>query len=213
MELLFKEYPEALENTWRIAERCELALDLDTPHFPAFDLPPGQKAASLLRELTYQGAYQKYQKVSPVLQERLEHELAVINALGYADYFLVVWDIVRHARLEGIRYAGRGSAADSVVAYCLGITEVDALERGLLFERFMSLERGEKPDIDLDFDARYRDRGRVRLPQIWPGYLASVCTYNTFRARSALRDIGKAQTARAELDYLAKNYPIFMLTR
>ncbi|MGI6550103.1 MAG: DNA polymerase III subunit alpha [Syntrophomonadales bacterium] len=209
MELLFKEYPEALENTWRIAERCELALDLDTPHFPAFDLPPGQKAASLLRELTYQGAYQKYQKVSPVLQERLEHELAVINALGYADYFLVVWDIVRHARLEGIRYAGRGSAADSVVAYCLGITEVDALERGLLFERFMSLERGEKPDIDLDFDARYRDRvAEYVYHKYGRDKVASVCTYNTFRARSALRDIGKALgLPEAELDYLAKKLP------
>lgn len=209
MELLFKEYPEALANTWQIAERCEPALDLDTPHFPAFELPPGQKAEGLLRELTYQGAHRRYQRVGPVLQERLEYELDIINTLGYADYFLVVWDIVKHACSQGIRYAGRGSAADSVVAYCLGITEVDALERGLLFERFMSLERGEKPDIDLDFDARYRDRvadyvyhkyGRDRV--------ASVCTYNTFRARSALRDIGKALgLPEVELDCLAKKLP------
>ena len=129
MELIFKEYPEALENTWRIAERCKLALDLETPHFPLFNLPPGKKAEGLLRELTYQGACQRYQRISPVLQERLEHELSIINALGYADYFLVVWDIVKHARSQGIRYAGQGSAADSVVAYCLGINEVDALER------------------------------------------------------------------------------------
>jgi len=209
MELLFKEYPEALANTWRVAERCEPALDLDTPHFPAFELPPGQKAEFLLRELTYQGAYQKYHRISPVLRERLEHELAIINTMGYADYFLVVWDIVKHARLQGIRYAGRGSAADSVVAYCLGITEVDALERGLLFERFMSLERGEKPDIDLDFDARYRDQV---ADYVYHKYgrdkVASVCTYNTFRARSALRDIGKALgLPETELDCLAKKLP------
>ena len=116
---------------------------------------------------------------------------------------------MKYARSQGIRHAGRGSAANSAVAYCLGLTEVDAMERGLLFERFMSLERGEKPDIDLDFDARCRDQvaeyvyrkyGRDRV--------ASVCTYNTFRARSALRDIGKALgLPAAELDSLAKRLP------
>lgn len=209
MELLFREYPEALENTWRIAERCEPALDLGAPHFPNFDLPPGQKAEPLFRELVYQGAYRRYGRISATLRERLEHELTIINTLGYTDYFLVVWDIVKYARSQGIRHAGRGSAANSAVAYCLGLTEVDAMERGLLFERFMSLERGEKPDIDLDFDARCRDQvaeyvyrkyGRDRV--------ASVCTYNTFRARSALRDIGKALgLPAAELDGLAKRLP------
>lgn len=209
MESLFKEYPEALENTWRIAERCQLALDLDTPHFPAFGLLPGQKAESLLRELTYQGAERKCGRITPAVRQRLEHELTIINDLRYADYFLVVWDIVKYAQAQGIRYAGRGSAADSMVAYCLGITEVNALERGLLFERFMSLERGEKPDIDVDFDARYRDRvAEYVYSKYSRDKVASVGTYNTFRARSALRDIGKALgLPEAEIGALAKKLP------
>lgn len=208
---LFSGYPRAVENTWRIAERCQPALALDTPHFPAFDLPPGQKAEDLLRKLTYQGAERKYGRITPAVRERLEHELYIINTLGYADYFLVVRDIVNYARQEGIRYAGRGSAADSLVAYCLDITEVDSLARGLLFERFMSLERAQKPDIDIDFDARYRDRvadyvyrkyGKERV--------ASVCTYNTFQGRSAVRDLGKALGLPAEeIDHLAKKLPFY----
>jgi len=209
MAALFREYPEALENTWRIAERCQPALDLDTPHFPAFSLPPGQEAGKLLRELVYRGARKKYGKITRAVYERLEHELHIINTLGYADYFLVVWDIVNYARREGIRYAGRGSAADSLVAYCLGITEVDSLARGLLFERFMSRERAQKPDIDIDFDARYRDKvaGYV-YRKYGEDRVAAVCTYNTFRSRSALRDLGKALGLPAdELGRLAGKLP------
>ncbi|MCR4399819.1 MAG: PHP domain-containing protein, partial [Syntrophomonadaceae bacterium] len=209
MEELFQRYPQALANTWRIAEQCSPALDLESPHFPRFPLPAGQTAAGRLEELTLAGAAARYGSVGREVRERLRHELDIINALGYADYFLVVEDIVRFARGRGIRFAGRGSAADSLVAYCLGITEVDSLARGLLFERFMSLERAQKPDIDIDFDARYRDEvARYVYRRYGDEHVASVCTYNTFRARSALRDLGKALgLAEEEIGPLARRLP------
>ncbi|MGE5397166.1 MAG: DNA polymerase III subunit alpha [Chitinophagales bacterium] len=212
MQKLFRDCPQALENTWRIAERCSPALEFDRPYFPDFDLPPGERAEVWLKNLTYQGAIDRYGRVSEAARDRLDHELSIINELGYAGYFLVVWDIVNYARRERIRYAGRGSAADSLVAYCLGITEVDALERGLLFERFMSRERGEKPDIDIDFDARCRDQVAAYVYRKYgDDRVASVCTYNTFRGRSAVREIGKALDLPAEeIDCLAKKLPHYM---
>ncbi|MGE5422580.1 MAG: DNA polymerase III subunit alpha [Ignavibacteriales bacterium] len=209
MEKVFRDYPQAIENTWRIAEECQVALNLDTPHFPAFDLPPGQEAGNLLRHAVYEGAVRKYGQIREIVGQRLEHELSIINTLGYNDYFLVVWDIANYARREGIRFAGRGSAADSLVAYCLNITEVDSLERGLLFERFMSLERGEKPDIDIDFDSRFRDKvaGYV-YRKYGDDKVASVCTYNTFLGRSAIREVGKALgLPEEELGHMAKKLP------
>ncbi len=201
----------ALENTLRVADRCRPALVLGERMYPDFPLPPGTTADAYLRQLVYRGAEERYGEVTAEIARRLDHELDIIRRLGYAGYFLLVWDVCNYARRRGIRYAGRGSAADSAVAYCLHITEVDAVGRGLLFERFMSLERAERPDIDVDFDARYRDDvanyvyekyGRERV--------AAVCTYNTFRVRSALRDLGKAMGfSSAELDFLAKRVPYY----
>ena len=118
-----------------------------------------------------------------------------------------MWDLVQYAQKHGIRYAGRGSAADSVVVYCLGITNVDAFARGLLFERFLSLERAQKPDIDIDFDARYRDQVAEYVYQRYgTGRVASVCTFQTYHARSALRDLGKALgCGQEELQQLTRN--------
>lgn len=211
MAVLFREYPQALENTWRIAESCRPALELGRDHFPEYDLPPGEKAEEVLCRLVYEGATRRYGRVTAEVRDRLEHELNIINTLGYAGYFLVVWDIVNFALREGIRFAGRGSAADSLVAYCLGITEVDSLARGLLFERFMSPERGEKPDIDIDFDARRRDRVAAYVyAKYGADKVACVATYNTFRARSALRDLGKALgLEEKEIGALAKRLPAF----
>jgi len=128
-----------------------------------------------------------------VIENRLGHELAIITALGFEDYFLAVWDIARWACSQGIRYAGRGSAADSAVAYCLKLTNVDSIARGLLFERFMSLERAQKPDIDIDFESERRDDVADYVYRKYgDGHVASVCTFNTFQARSAVRDFGKA---------------------
>ncbi len=208
----FHHLPEAVGNTLRIAEQCAPSLDLEARLFPAFpDVPDGMTAAAYLRELTFRGAGRRYRRITEPIRARLEHELKVITELGYEDYFLLVWDVVRYARSRGIRCAGRGSAADSAVAYCLGITEVDAIGRGLLFERFMSLERAEKPDIDIDFDARRRDEvAEYVYRKYGRDKVAAVCTYNTYHARSAIRDLGKAMGfGEAEIDYLAKRMPYF----
>jgi error-prone DNA polymerase len=212
MSRRFKSYPQAVVNTLVIAERCGPSLNLGARLFPLFDrVPPGMTAAAYLRQVTYEGAAQRYGKVTPAIRQRLEHELDIICKLGYEDYFLLVWDLMRHARSRGIRGAGRGSAADSAVAYCLYITDVDAIGRGLLFERFMSLERAEKPDIDIDFDARRRDEvAEYVYKRYGREYVASVCTYNTFHARSALRDLGKAMGfAPEQIDFIAKRMPYF----
>lgn len=209
MAALFRDCPEAVRNTLEIAERCRPALDLQARRHPAFPLPGGETAGAALRRLAYEGAARRYGRVTPEVRHRLEHELGVIDRLGFADYFLLVWDVVAFARREGIRCAGRGSAADSAVAYCLGITEVDALGRGLLFERFLSPERAEVPDIDVDFDARHRDRvADYVVARYGREHVAAVATLNTFRARSALRDLGKAlEFPEPFLDGLAKRVP------
>lgn len=206
----FARWPQAVANTLAIAERCQVVLRLDDALFPTFDLPPGQvSAVQFLRDLVYRGAAARYPVLDDALRERLNHELAIIEQLGYVDYFLVVWDIVRFARSRRIRCAGRGSAADSAVAYCLYITDVDAAGRGLLFERFMSLERAEKPDIDVDFDSRRRDEVMAYVYQKYGrDHVARVATYQTFRGRSAIREVGGALGMPAALlDTLAKRVP------
>ncbi|NLK07746.1 MAG: DNA polymerase III subunit alpha [Firmicutes bacterium] len=209
MARLFADYPSAVEAAKEIASRCRPALDLKRRLFPAFPTPKNQPPQAYLKKLTYQGAKERYGTITPQIRQRLEHELAIITALQVEDYFLVMWDIASFARKQGIRYAGRGSAADSAVVYCLKITEVDAVARGLLFERFLSLERAQKPDIDIDFDARYRDYvAQYVYNKYGDEHVASVCTFNTFRARSALRDFGKALGFPAEeIDQLAKRFP------
>ncbi|MBE3576737.1 MAG: DNA polymerase III subunit alpha [Limnochordales bacterium] len=210
MAALFAQHPRALAATLEIAARCQPALDLSRPRFPSFPLPPGEiSAAAFLRRLVEAGARQRYGELTPPLAARIEHELNVITRLGVEDYFLVVWDLVQFARTRGIRLAGRGSAADSVVAYCLGLTEVDAFKRGLLFERFLSLERAQKPDIDIDFAAEHRDRVAAYVYEKYGReHVASVCTFSTYHARSALREIGKVLGfPEAEMDRLAKKFP------
>ncbi len=204
----FAPYPQALAATMEIAQRCSPALELGKSHFPRFlpDQTP-EAAAQLLQELTWAGARRRYSTITPGLRERINHELKIITTLDVADYFLVVWDIVQYAQKKGIRHAGRGSAADSVVAYCLGITNVDSYARGLLFERFLSLERAQKPDIDIDFDARFRDDiADYVYKRYGKEHVASVCTFQTYHARSALRDFGRAfGYSQAELGQLTKN--------
>ncbi|HWI60216.1 MAG TPA: PHP domain-containing protein, partial [Symbiobacteriaceae bacterium] len=189
----FRDLPGAVANTLRIAEQCSPSLTLDASLFPGYEVPQGMSAIGYLRELVYEGARRRYSRITTQVETRLEHELRIIEQLGYADYFLLVWDVARYARSRGFRGAGRGSAADSAVAYCLFITDVDAIARGLLFERFMSLERAEKPDIDIDFDSRHRDEVADYVYRKY-GYdkVAAVAAYNTFQARSAIRDLGKA---------------------
>ena len=209
MERYFRGMPEAVRNTSRIASVCESAPSLGQRHHPSVEVPSDSTSKQYLRRLVYEGAGRRYSKITSTVRERLEHELGIINQMGYVDYFILVEDVVRFARSRGIRYLGRGSAADSAVAYCLGITQVDAVKRDHLFERFMSPERGEKPDIDIDFDARRRDEV---IDYVYKKHgherVARIATYQTFRARSAVRELGKIMGyPKRQIDTLAKTLP------
>ena len=210
MEQLFRDCPQAISNTLEIAEKCKPFQLHQTAYLPRFDLPKDESASGFLRKLTYQGARRRYGKITEKIRRRLDYELSVIDRLGFSDYFLVVWDVARHARKQGIRYSGRGSAADSAVAYCLYITSVDSIARDLKFERFINPERAcNMPDIDIDFDARYRDKVTEYVVEKYgEERVATVCTFNCYHARGAIRDIGKAlDFPEGELDRLAKLMP------
>ncbi|MDA8336281.1 MAG: DNA polymerase III subunit alpha [Peptococcaceae bacterium] len=200
--------PKALENTMEIAARCEPVLRKED-RYPEFPLPEGRTANVFLRELVREGAKRRYGRITHTIRERLTRELQVIEKLGFAGYFLVVWDVVNFAREKSIRCAGRGSAGASAVAYCLYLSEVDPIARNLVFERFLSLERAEKPDIDLDFDSRHRDRvTRYVYDKYGEERVASVATYSTYQARSAVRDLGPVLGyPPREIDALAKSMP------
>ena len=209
MARLFRGHEEALETAAWVAGRCGPSMELGVYRFPDFDLPEGETPYSWLCRLCLEGAQRRYRVLTREVMRRLEHELDVIEKLGFSRYFLVMWDIVRWAREQGIRCAGRGSAADSIVTYVLGITEVDPIAHELLFERFLNPQRKGAPDIDIDFDAARRDEV---LDYVYRRYgvrhAAMVCTLNTFHARSAVRDLGKALDYPPEdLDRLAKALP------
>ncbi|MEA4883182.1 MAG: DNA polymerase III subunit alpha [Clostridia bacterium] len=206
---IFAGFPEAIASSTEIAERCSPGLDLSLQLFPKFQATHGEPSAQCLRRLAMEGALDRYGAITPKIQSRLEHELNIITALGFEDYFLAVWDVALWARSRGIRYAGRGSAADSAVAYCLRLTNVDSIARGLLFERFMSIERAQKPDIDIDFDARKRDDvANYVYERYGKGHVATVCTFSAFRGRSAVRDFGKALGfPNEDIDRFAKLLP------
>ena len=183
----------AMQNTVRIAERCELELDLGVHHFPRYDaVPDGESACSYLRRVAEQGARDRYGELTPEVKRRLDRELQVIGDLGFCDYFLVVWDIVEFARREGIPHVGRGSAANSIVSYCLGISAVDPIKFDLYFERFLNEYRTDVPDIDMDFCWRRRDEVLEYVYDRYPAaHVAMVSTHSTLRARSAFRDVAR----------------------
>jgi error-prone DNA polymerase len=195
MAALFADYPQALANSSLIADRCrfELAYGLqDLPHFPT---PGGLSDLAYLRRLCQKALCERYNSSplpDPDLRERLDHELAIIERAGLANYFLIVADMVAFARRQGIRCQGRGSAANSLVAYLLHISPIDPLAHGLVFERFLSDERRVVPDIDLDFESERREEVIQYIYQTYgPARVAMACTFVTFRARSAVRDVGK----------------------
>jgi error-prone DNA polymerase len=193
MTELFRDVPEALETTGEIASRCDPVLGVGELHFPRFDVPEGETDYGYLSKIARAGASRKYGRITPAIDRRLEHELATIRKLGFCGYFLVVWDIVRWSKERGIRCQARGSAADSLVVYVLDISTVDPIEHDLLFERFMHDLRREPPDIDLDVDRRRRDEVRDYVSRKYgAGNVACVGTVNTYMARGAIRDVGKA---------------------
>lgn len=209
---LFERWPEALENTVRIAEQCDLKLDFSKAHLPTFALPSGyQDANEYLRALAYEGAQARFGRLSSEIKDRLEYELSVIAQMGYSGYFLIVWDFVRFAKSQNIPVGpGRGSAAGSLVCYCLGITDVDPLKYGLIFERFLNPSRVSLPDIDIDFCMRRRDEviryveekyGRERVAQI--------ATFDKMKARSVVRDVARVLGfSYGDADKIAKLIPV-----
>jgi len=185
--------PEGVRNTHAIAERCQFRMEQLSPTLPAFPLPPGVSADEYLERLVAQGAVERWgQSPPPKAHGQLEHELALITKLGLAGFFLIVWDIVRFARRRGILCQGRGSAANSAVCFCLGITAVDPVKLNLLFERFLSEDRREAPDIDIDF--AHEEREHV-IQYVYEKYgrdhAAMVCEQITYRGRSAVRDVAR----------------------
>jgi len=190
---LYGPWRDAVLNTQWIADRCNLELPMGTPIFPESYLPSGETSFSYLWKLAFEGVRERYKPLTPHVIDRLKHELEVISQLGFAPYFLIVWDIVRHARERGISIVGRGSAADSLVSYALGITQVDPLKYDLYFERFLNLSRTDCPDIDLDICWKRRDEV---IDYVYRRYgsdrVAMISTFATFQARSAVTDIAKA---------------------
>ncbi len=193
MEELFSDLPQAIGNSRAIAEECDVDLNFSAHRLPPFELPPGETASSYLRRLCLEGIGRKYESVTEKVLRQLDHELEVIERTQLAEYFLIVWDICRYAHERGIPAQGRGSAANSVMAYLLDITRVDPIAYNLLFERFLSQEANTMPDIDIDFSTDHREEViQYVYDKYGEEHTAMVCNVVTFRARSAVRDVGKA---------------------
>lgn len=210
MEALFSYVPEALENTQKIAERCHVELDFETQHLPQFPLPEGETNVGLLRRQAEEGFARRYGE-NPEVKKQLQFELGVIEQMGYVDYFLVVWDYIRFAKEQGIAVGpGRGSAAGSVVAYCLGITDVDPVKYNLFFERFLNPERISMPDIDVDFC--YERRQEVIdyvIEKYGKDHVCQIITFGTMAARAVIRDVGRVmRIPYADVDRIAKTIPM-----
>jgi DNA polymerase III alpha subunit len=188
----WKALPEAIWNMDYIAQNCNVDLEFDKYKFPEFPLPQNETAFSYLWKICFEGLGKKYFPITERAVKRLQYELEVIDELGFCDYFLVVWDIIREARSRRMMTIGRGSAANSLVSYCLDFTQVDPLEHNLYFERFLNRGRTSPPDVDLDFSWRERD-AIVKYVYEKYGYdkVAMISTTVTFRARSAFRETAK----------------------
>jgi DNA polymerase-3 subunit alpha len=211
MHLLFRDIPQAIANTEMIASECNVDLQLRRMKLPIFPVPEGETPYSYLRRICYRGAQKRYGTVTPEVHRRLEHELFVIGKLGYASYFLVVWDIALHAYRNGIPSVGRGSAANSIVSYCLGLTHVCPIKHKLFFERFLNLERKDCPDVDLDFCWKKRDEV---LHYVYEKYgedrVAMICTFNTFALRASIREVAKVMGLLGdEISNFTKRIPHF----
>src|SRR3990172_7423365 len=190
----FAEYPEAIENTERIKNACDVTIELGKTKVPIFETPDGKTPVAYLREIVLERLPARYENPSPAVHERLEHELGVIEKMGFANYFLIVQDFVSWAKEHGIVVGpGRGSAAGSLVSYVLGVTDIDPLAYDLLFERFLNPGRNEMPDIDLDFTDTRRDQVIAYVREKYgDDKVAQIITFGTMMARAAIRDTGRA---------------------
>src|ERR1700674_376750 len=206
LRLLFKGYAEALATPWDIAQECDLELDFRKVRFPGYPVPEGETPFSFLYKLCFEGVRERYRPITPEVARRLQRELEVIEKTRLAEFFLINWDLMRFAREHGVPGQGRGSAADSIVAYVLGITRVDPIEHNLLFERFLHEDMTTMPDIDIDFSTEHREQV---IQYIYDKYgwekTGMVCNVVTFQPRMAIRQVGKALGFSNELlDRLAK---------
>src|SRR5215472_2400101 len=203
---LFSGHAEALTTPWEIAEQCDVDLDFRKVRFPGYPVPRGETPFSYLYKLCFEGSRERYRPITSAVTRRLQHELEVIEKTGLAEFFLINWDLMSFARDHGVPGQGRGSAADSIVAYVLGITRVDPIEHNLLFERFLHEEMMSTPDIDIDFSTAHREQV---IQYIYDKYgwerTGMVCNVVTFQPRMAIRQVGKALGFSNELlDRLAK---------
>lgn len=190
MQAIFADYPEALANTLRVADLCNLELDFSRVHAPVFTPPAGRRPEEYLRELVYEGAKGRYPEITDEIRERIDYELDVIARKGFSSYFLIVWDVVQFARREGIPVGARGSACSSVVGHCLGISAPEPIRYGLYFERFLDPDRDERPDIDLDI-CQERRQEIIEYVRRKYGHVAQIITFGTLKARAAVKDVSR----------------------
>lgn len=211
METLFPAHPDALARTVEIANRCQVEFEFGKYHLPQFDVPAGYTARQFLDKLCFEGMQQRYPNADATIRRRLDYEINMIDQMGFVDYFLIVSDFIHYAKANGISVGpGRGSAAGSLVSYCLGITDLDPIQYSLYFERFLNPERVSMPDIDVDFCY-------VRRPEVieyvtkkyGADHVAQIVTFGTMAARAAIRDVGRALSIPYnEVDTVAKQIPM-----
>ena len=209
MEEIFKDFPDALRNAERIADMCSVKLATGELHLPSYAVPDGLNPDDYLSQTCWEGFGRLFPKPSPEAEERLRYELEVIKQTQFANYFLVVWDIVSFVRENNILFGVRGSAAASLTLYCLGVTQVDPLEYRLVFERFLNIERKEMPDIDMDFQDDRRDEVLAYVAEKYGrDKVAQIITFGTLGAKASLRDVGRALgLAYADVDRVARLVP------
>lgn len=212
MRALFPEYPEAADNTAKIAERCNVEFEFGKTKLPRFDTPDGSENRAFFEKLCFDGLKARYGDApDQALTERLRYEISVIASMGYVNYYLIVWDFIRYAKSVGIPVGpGRGSGAGSLCAYCIGITNVDPIRYGLIFERFLNAERVSMPDFDIDFSDERRDEIiQYVLDKYGADHVAQIVTFGTMAARGVLRDVGRAMAIPYnKVDMVAKQVPM-----
>lgn len=210
MSELFSYAPSAIENTAKIAKRCNVDFDFKTRHLPSFDVPDNKEPFCYLKELCYDGLKKRYKDIDESLTKRLDYELSVIKNMGFVDYFLIVWDFIHFAKNNGVMVGpGRGSAAGSIVAYTLGITGIDPIRYNLLFERFLNPARVSMPDIDIDFEPEGRQKViNYVIEKYGADKVSQIITFGTLKAKLVIRDVGRAlNIPYQEVDRVAKLVP------
>ena len=210
MKERFSDVPEAIKNTVKIAEKCHLEIDFNELHLPKFTAPNDEDNTKFFSRLVEEGIKKRYETITDEIKERVAHEVKIIEKLGYISYFLIVWDFINHAKEKGITVGpGRGSAAGSIVSYAMGITDLDPLKYGLIFERFLNPDRVTMPDIDIDFC--FERRGEVIdyvIEKYSKGNVAQIITFGSMMAKGVLRDVGRVMgVPYAEVDKIAKLVP------